>query len=110
MITYEQYEGFMNKQEEIETAILNGEKISGDIWREIAWEDLDVVDTIADMNEAGRWTCPETIIFELDSRFFSIWFERGLTEYQENEWYDQVAEEVRPKQITVTTWEVVDND
>lgn len=109
MITYEQYKGFANKQEEIETAILDGEEISGRVWQAIISK-LDIVDTITDMNNAGRWSCPEECVFELDGRFFSVWCDRGLTEYQNDEWEDRVAEEVRPKQITITTWEVIDND
>lgn len=109
MITYEQYKGCENPQKEIETAILNGEEISGEVWQ-VVHDNLDIVDTTSDMDGAGRWTIPEDIIFKLDGRFFCIWFSRGLTEYQEDEWEDQVAIEVCPKQITVTTWEVVDNE
>lgn len=109
MITYEQYRGFENPQEEIENAILRREEISGEVWQ-VVHDNFDIIATESDMDDAGRWTVPEDIIFKLDNRFFCIWFNRGLTEYQENEWEDQVAVEVRPKQITITTWEAVENE
>lgn len=109
MITYEQYKCLINKQKEIESAILNGEAIAGKIWEEIIGE-LDTIAIESDMNNAGRWSVPEDYIFKLDGRFFCVWCDRGLTEYQEDEWEDQAAVEVRPKQITITTWEAVDND
>lgn len=109
MITYKQYCGFANKMEEIETAILNGEVVAGEVWKRIIGE-LDIVDTESDMNDAGRWTVPVSIVFKLDGRFFRVWLEQGLTEYQNDEWEDQKAVEVRPTQITITSWVGVDND
>lgn len=54
-----------------------------------------------------RWSRTVTTIVELCGRFFSIDWEEGLTEYQENEFYNQpfeVRKETYEKTITVTEW------
>ena len=54
-----------------------------------------------------RWTRDVTTIFECDGRFFSIDWNRGLTEYQENEFYNQPQEvklQEYKKTITVREW------
>lgn len=109
MITYEQYCGFANKMKEIETAILNGEIIAGEVWDKIVG-DLDLIATESNYEDAGRWTIPVDYIFKLDGHYFLVWNNCGLTEYQEDVWEDQAAIEVRPKTITVTRWEAIDND
>lgn len=54
-----------------------------------------------------RWTESMTTIVQVADRFFKIDWERGLTEYQENEYWDQPVE-VTPheyeKTITVRDW------
>ena len=54
-----------------------------------------------------RWTRTVTTIVGLCGRFFSIDWEEGLTECQENEFYNQpfeVRKETYEKTITVTEW------
>ena len=54
-----------------------------------------------------RWTRSVTTIVELKGRFFSIDWEEGLTECQENEFYNQpkeVKKHTYEKTITVTEW------
>ena len=50
-------------------------------------------------------------VFEVKGRFFNIDWERGLTECQENEFYEQpyeVVGECHEKTIVVTNWIPVD--
>lgn len=54
-----------------------------------------------------RWSRTNTTIIELKGRFFSIDWEQGLTEYQENEFNNQpieVEKKTYPKTIMVTEW------
>ena len=61
----------------------------------------------SDYGDNRRWSRTVTTIVKLCDRYFSIDWEEGLTEYQENEFYDQPFE-VYPhsyeKTITVTEW------
>ena len=59
----------------------------------------------------GRWTRYMSTVFEVKGRFFNIDWERGLTECQENEFYEQpyeVVKECHEKTIVVTNWVTVD--
>jgi hypothetical protein len=83
--------------------ILNGEKLTE---REI--QEL-VLDYEVDREEGDnrRWTRSVTSIVQLCDKYFSIDWEQGLTECQENEYYNQPYEVVKhtyEKTITVTEW------
>ena len=57
--------------------------------------------------ENRRWIRTVTSIIELGDRYFSINWEEGFTEYQENMYYNQpieVEKKTYPKTITVTEW------
>lgn len=57
-----------------------------------------------------RWTRTVSSIIKVENEYFSIDWEEGLTECQENSYMDQpVAVKPVEKQITVTEW-VIDND
>lgn len=54
-----------------------------------------------------RWTADMTTIVQVADRYFKINWERGLTEYQENCYYNQPVEVVPheyEKTITVRDW------
>ena len=58
--------------------------------------------------EPRRWYSRKEVIFKVNNkRFFRVWYDRGLTECQDNEFEEQVAVEVEPKTRTVveTYWE-----
>lgn len=59
--------------------------------------------------ELNRWTQDMRTIFRVDDDYWCIPWQRGLTEYQENEFYDQPYR-VAPKteQIVVTRYERMD--
>ncbi|MFQ9922083.1 MAG: hypothetical protein ACLRVU_01145 [Beduini sp.] len=61
--------------------------------------------------EPRRWSRWCTIYFQVGDRYFETGFDEGLTEMQEDEFYDAKIIEVRPvvttKTITVTEYVVV---
>ena len=71
--------------------------------RQMAYGEVGTeVDTIE--GESLRWTqCVETI-FEVNDRYFGIGWDRGLTEYQENEFDLSEVYEVEKKAVTTYEW------
>lgn len=66
---------------------------------------LHKVETTFD--EPERWTRTATTIFLVADRYFALNWEQGLTEYQENEFWEQpyeVTKKEYEKTITVTEW------
>ena len=54
-----------------------------------------------------RWSRSVTTISQIGDRYFSTNWDEGLTEYQENEYYEQpveVQKKTYEKTITVTEW------
>lgn len=81
----------------------SGKKLSKNEIRELVWE-YEIETTYG---ENCRWTRSVNTIIKIKGRFFSIDWEEGLTEMQENEYWSQPIE-VYPrtyeKTITVTEW------
>lgn len=71
--------------------------------REMAYEEFgNCIDVIR--GESLRWTqCMETI-FEVDGRYFAVSWDKGLTEYQENEFHCSEVYEVVKKEIVTFEW------
>lgn len=81
----------------------SGEKLTEKEMRELVCG----YDVATEYGDNRRWTRSITTIIELKGRFFSIDWEEGLTECQENEFYDQpkeVRKHTYEKTITVTEW------
>lgn len=58
-----------------------------------------------DFDDSSRWSIVRTEIVRFSSdRYYSFWYEVGLTEMQENEWYDQKPRIVRQKKIEKWIW------
>ena len=77
----------------------------------------DYVDNIdafyQDFEDSSRWSIIRTKIVRFNSdQYYSFWYEVGLTEMQENEWYDQKPEIARQKKIEKWIWaeEEIDNE
>ena len=75
--------------------------------------DVDFPIKILDESYSGlknRWHIPTNIVFSVfdaneNERCFSLEYEEGLTEYQEDFFYEQVAVEVEEKFIVTQVWE-----
>lgn len=58
-----------------------------------------------DFDDSSRWSIIRTEIVRFNSdQCYSFWYEAGLTEYQENEWYDQKPQIARQKKIEKWIW------
>lgn len=82
--------------------ILDGEKLSEKELKAISEYEID-----RENGENRRWSRTVTSILEMCGRYFSLEWEEGLTEYQDNEFYNQPYEVVKKtyqKTITVTEW------
>lgn len=88
-------------EENFENIILNkidnNEKLTEEEIEQLTCSDY-VIDSVN--NETRRWTVNKDSIVQLGGRTFSIYWDQGLTEYQENHYESQVPVEV--KQITKT--------
>ena len=89
--------------EEFLTRYDNGEKFTEEELSDLRWEFVEV-DT--QYGENHRWNRPATTIFRVEDRLFALDWWQGLTEMQENEFYDQPYEvkEVK-KMIEITKYE-----
>lgn len=66
-----------------------------------------------DFDDSSRWSIIRTEIVRFNSdQYYSFWYEAGLTEYQENEWYDQKPQIARQKKIEKLIWveEEIENE
>lgn len=82
----------------IKEKILNGEELTSYEAREAfyAYPYMD-----EDRGESGRWSCGVERIIVVEGRYFSVWGDIGLTEYQEDEFEPQVLPEVEPYEETI---------
>lgn len=86
------------------------DEFTEDELRSIPWEGIEGAEFIETKEgEDHRWQREMTEFFKIGDRYFAIPWMAGLTEYQENEFYEQPYE-VKPteKIIKVIEWEVVE--
>lgn len=68
--------------------------------RWMAYEEIgNYVDEVG--GECDRWTQAVQTIFEVDGRLFAVSWYRGLTENQENDFYDAEVYEVERKEKVI---------
>lgn len=94
----------MTYEEELLNKIDSGEELTERELQTLIWECYEVD---RDYGENGRWTRGVTSVIELCGRYFEVYWEEGLTEYQENEYYDQPVEVEKKeydKTIHVVEW------
>lgn len=84
----------------------NGEKLSGTDINDIRWN-FKIIDEIE--GDETRWSRWIDVVFEVDNRYFMTGYYKGLTECQEDEYYDEAVIEVKPveKTVVVKEWEEV---
>lgn len=99
--------------EDFNKAVLCGDTISDRVWQFVYYNDIiEVIDTVEHFEKAGRWEYPVDVIFELEGKYFCFSYYRGLTECQENEFYDMVAIPVHKvtKTIIAEEWESIEDN
>lgn len=94
--------------------ILKGKLLTEEEAKSIVWgmddDDFTLIREIE--GKESRWTREMTTIFLYKDQFYAINWERGLTEYQENEFWDccPYRVEKRTKTITVTEYVPVEEE
>lgn len=92
---------YEQKVAEITSKIINGEVLTEEELRYCAWGDVGTYVGEKE-GDSGRWTQSMSTIFEIDSQLYCIDWECGLTEYQDNEYWEQPYK-VRREEKEVTT-------
>ena len=87
------------------SSVKQGICLSGRIINELV-NDFDIVvdNGYEDFNFACRWTIGKYYILNIDGDYYRVWEDVGLTEMQSSDFYDQVAECVEEREITITEW------
>ena len=87
----------------------NGEKLDEDEVRWLVYEEYDhnciqAVDSV--VIDEGRWTNRVMKVFTIPAitRTFTVYYDRALTENQEDEFWEQVAREVEPVPVMKLEW------
>lgn len=103
---YERDNWFLNAYD---TKIIEDEPAWHSIFQEICWGDwFETIDR--ERGEDGRWTAWIDVIFKVKDRYFRIGYDMGLTEYQENDYYDKSVIEVVPEEKTIVVREWVERN
>lgn len=106
-------------REFLEEAARGGKMFDSELVRFICdgFDSNDYVDNIdyfyQDFDDSSRWSIIRTEIVRFNSdQYYSFWYEVGLTEMQENEWYDQKPLIARQKKIEKLIWvkEEIENE
>ncbi len=63
------------------------------------YKELSIIEEVVDPDH-DRWSTNVDIIFGVEDKLYSVYFDRGLTESQPDWFYKQVAVEVYKKAIT----------
>lgn len=75
--------------------------------RQVSYCDVEGIDEEVAVNEfdSGRWTQAVQTVFRIGNDLWAIDWDRGLTEYQENEYYeDPYRVERVERQVTVVDY------
>lgn len=93
----------MNKEiSTIENKILNGEKLTKTERKYCVWGEVgEYVDEIE--GDDHRWNREIQTIFKIDKQYYAIDWMRGLTEMQENEYWDDPYKVERKEEIVTKT-------
>lgn len=84
--------------------ILNKEELS----EEEVEEALDSFNVVSEkVLEQNRWNLAIESIIEVEGRFFSIFWDRAATEYQDNYFIEQTLDEVALVEKTVKVWQKI---
>ena len=78
--------GFYANYDETVAKLKNGEKLSEREIKTLVYYGYTVDEIEGD---SGRWTQHVSTIINIDGELWEIDWDRGLTEYQENEFYNQ---------------------
>lgn len=90
----------------IKEKILNGVQLKEDEVSLLVYGEVEDLPIQAEFyGEDTRWQRYIYIVLKVDDRFFMVHYAKGLTEFQENDYEAQVAQEVVPVEVTRIEWE-----
>ena len=90
---------------EIKDKILKRLELTDEDFFKILWgeiEDVKIVESI--IEKQYNWSILKKAILQVDDRFFRVYYYSLVTEFQENEFFNQYATEVEKKEITTHIW------
>ncbi|OFW61785.1 MAG: hypothetical protein A2Z35_06010 [Actinobacteria bacterium RBG_19FT_COMBO_36_27] len=85
--------------------IKNGVELTSDEVEKTIWS-FDQVKTI--VGESRRWSQSCEVILKIDGKLYSVEYDKGLTENQENEYFPQIAVEVEEIEETIKVKKFID--
>lgn len=88
--------------EQLACAYHNKQYISEEVCRHICWERDDVLEC-----GEGRWMKHLTAMFEYKGMYYGLYYDEGLTECQENDYWKQVPKMYNKIEVTTYTFEEV---
>ena len=94
-----------NIGEQLKFAFEHNEEISEEDVRKLSYDTEDECSS-----GSGRWCEHITALFRSGDFYYGIEFDRGLTEYQENEYWSQVPKKFKRVEIKKFTFEEVQDD
>lgn len=95
---------------DIKEKILKGIPLTEHEVRNIIWEKIPCVYYIDEISESPeRWHYRIDFIFSIDDNNYSVFYYKGNTECQENEYPSQIARKVIKKQVVKYEWVYDDN-
>ena len=90
---------------EIKDKILKRLELTDEDFFKILWgeiEDVKIVESI--IEKQYNWSILKKAILQVDDRFFRVYYYSLVTEFQENEFFNQYATEVEKKEVTTHIW------
>ena len=91
---------------DIEQKILQGITLTEKEVKDIIYKEYKNIQVIEENGDEDldRWTRPVEVIFQYKDNFYSLYYQQGLTEYQENEYPAQEAVQVYPTTRVQRVW------
>ena len=92
------------KDKYLKDKILNKKELTEIEVKEIIYNDCGIERIESYPCDESRWGIIEKVIIKVNDRYFSLSYERGKTEMQDDYFWRQIAEEVVSKEVVITKW------
>ena len=92
------------KDKYLKDKILNKKELTETEVKEIIYNDCGIEQIESYPCDESRWGIIEKVIIKVNDRYFSLSYERGKTEMQDDYFWGQIAEEVVSKEVVITKW------
>ena len=92
------------KDKYLKDKILNKKELTEIEVKEIIYNDCGIEQIESYPCDESRWGIIEKVIIKVNDRYFSLSYERGKTEVQDDYFWGQIAEEVVSKEVVITKW------